>query len=202
LGLKTIHHRVTYPIIPRGASYPKIPGSESMGRLHITTSERGARAELLWKLLSGNVDRRGIRVITNTPARKLITNQKGEVVGVLAERDGEQISIMAKRGLILTCGGFEYDEAMKRDFLPCPFFALGIRGTLAMVLEWHKRSGLRYGICPPCQLLLVSRFPSMKLRSPLDSIAADLFTWTWMVGGFANENRTGVSRNVAGGVPL
>ena len=45
----------------------------------------------LWMLLANNVERRGIRVMTSTRAKELVTNEKGEVVGVIAERNGETI---------------------------------------------------------------------------------------------------------------
>jgi succinate dehydrogenase/fumarate reductase flavoprotein subunit len=68
--------------------------------------------------------------MTNTPAKELVTNEQGAVIGVIAEREGEKISVMAKRAVVLTSGGFEYNEAMKQSFLPCgPFYALGSPGN-------------------------------------------------------------------------
>lgn len=44
----------------------------------------------------------------------------GKVVGVRAERDGEEIVIRATRGVILGSGGFEKSEALREKYLPTP----------------------------------------------------------------------------------
>jgi succinate dehydrogenase/fumarate reductase flavoprotein subunit len=84
----------------------------------------------LWRLLTQNVERRGIKLMTNTPAKELTRSHKGEVTGVVAEREGQEISIQAKKAVILTCGSFEYNEAMKDTFLPLtPIYAIGNPGN-------------------------------------------------------------------------
>ena len=125
---------ILYPTI-KAPCWSNIPGGDAISWYNVRRSkgesEKGQYfgAEL-WKLLSTNVERRGIRVMTSTPAKELITNERGEVIGVNAERGGEKISILAKRAVILACGGFEYNEAMKQAFLPCgPFYALGSLGN-------------------------------------------------------------------------
>jgi len=44
----------------------------------------------------------------------------GRVVGVRAERDGNEVVIRATRGVILGSGGFEKSEAMREKYLPAP----------------------------------------------------------------------------------
>jgi 3-oxosteroid 1-dehydrogenase len=44
----------------------------------------------------------------------------GRVVGVRAERDGAEITIRARRGVILGSGGFEKSEALREKYLPSP----------------------------------------------------------------------------------
>ena len=44
----------------------------------------------------------------------------GKVVGVRAERDGEEIVIRATRGVILGSGGFEKSESLREKYLPTP----------------------------------------------------------------------------------
>ncbi|MBI4331486.1 MAG: FAD-dependent oxidoreductase [Chloroflexi bacterium] len=106
-----------------GASYPWLPGAEFMVKMKLR-KPAGTEDEVLWPLLSSNVEKRPIKVMTNTPAEDLITGPKGEVIGVRAQRGAGKVFIKAKKAVILTCGGFEYDEAMKNDYLPCrPFYA-------------------------------------------------------------------------------
>ena len=127
---------IFYPVCPTPC-WPSIPGSEFISQnYHIKRKEgEGEKREWfgnnLWNLLVTNVERRGITVMTNTPAKELVTNGKGEMIGVIAEKAGEQILIKAKRAVILSCGGFEYNGAMKQAFLPCggSFHALGNPGN-------------------------------------------------------------------------
>jgi 3-oxosteroid 1-dehydrogenase len=44
----------------------------------------------------------------------------GRVVGVRATRDGVEIAIRARRGVILGSGGFEKSEALREKYLPSP----------------------------------------------------------------------------------
>lgn len=43
-----------------------------------------------------------------------------EVVGVQCERDGQGVTYYARRAVILTCGGFEYNRRMREAFLDGP----------------------------------------------------------------------------------
>ncbi|RMI27998.1 FAD-binding protein [Nocardia stercoris] len=60
----------------------------------------------------------GIPLWLNTPMRSLITDERGAVIGVVAERDGREIRIRARAGVLLATGGFEYNDAMRKRYLP------------------------------------------------------------------------------------
>ncbi len=80
----------------------------------------------VWHLLNREVEKRGIKVMMSAPAKELVKNQEGEITGVIAEVEGKSIYIKAKKAVIMTCGGFEFDEALKWDNLsPKPIFSLG-----------------------------------------------------------------------------
>jgi succinate dehydrogenase/fumarate reductase flavoprotein subunit len=121
---------VTYPT-SGFPCWPNVPGWEHTELLRVaggTADELPAMP--LWRLLTQNVERRGIKLMTNTPAKELTRSHKGEVTGVVAEREGQEISIQAKKAVILTCGSFEYNEAMKDTFLPLtPIYAIGNPGN-------------------------------------------------------------------------
>jgi succinate dehydrogenase/fumarate reductase flavoprotein subunit len=53
-----------------------------------------------------------------TPAKELIQAPSGEILGVRAASAGKPILIKARRGVILGCGGFEFDFEMAKQFLP------------------------------------------------------------------------------------
>ena len=73
----------------------------------------GAR---LFKVVYDNVNTRKIEVMLATPAKELITNSDGEVIGLVAEHEGKALRIKAKKGVILACGGYENDDAMKLQY--------------------------------------------------------------------------------------
>ncbi len=133
LGGETVIYQnpvVTYPT-SGFPCWPNVPGWEHTELRRVaggTTDELPAMP--LWRLLTDNVERRGIKVITNTPVKELVTNPKGEVVAVNAEREGNEVSIQAKKAVILACGSFEYNEEMKETFLPVtPLYAIGNPGN-------------------------------------------------------------------------
>src|SRR3990172_7570583 len=70
----------------------------------------GAR---LFKMVYDNVNLRKIEVLLSTPAKRLITNSQGEVLGVVAESGSRPLTIRARKAVIVTTGGFENNEKMK-----------------------------------------------------------------------------------------
>ncbi|MBI2907460.1 MAG: FAD-binding protein [Chloroflexi bacterium] len=101
---------------PHPAEYPDMPSHEGMIRYHLRGGGHG-----LVRLLSAQIKAKNIPVLYETAARKLLTNPSGRIVGVLAEdRSGDEtrkVAIGASRGVILSCGGFEFNEVMKLNYL-------------------------------------------------------------------------------------
>ena len=72
----------------------------------------------LYRCLADTVRDRGVQVLYGTPAKELVQNPTTkEVVGVIAVHEGQRIAIKAKRGVILTCGGFEFNLEMQATYL-------------------------------------------------------------------------------------
>ncbi|SEM24235.1 FAD-binding protein [Rhodococcus maanshanensis] len=59
----------------------------------------------------------GVPLWLNTALQSLVTDESGAVVGVVAERNGAQVRIRARRGVLLASGGFEYNEEMRKRYL-------------------------------------------------------------------------------------
>lgn len=78
-----------------------------------------------WALAEDGVKtlRPEIDVLYATPATDLI-KQDGRIIGVVAQQDGKEIRICANRGVVLACGGYEYNLPMRRAFLEGP----GVKG--------------------------------------------------------------------------
>jgi succinate dehydrogenase/fumarate reductase flavoprotein subunit len=122
---------VSYPTMIPGAGFPRVRGSECVAKYNIKgNSQEGKPSQRLWNFLTGLVAKRGIKVLTSTPAKELISTPDGEVVGVKSEREGRLINIKARKAMILTCGGYENDPRMKWDYLPVkPALFLGTPGN-------------------------------------------------------------------------
>ena len=119
----------TSPHLPRltmeeGAKYLRgggPPDFEIIARREADDIRCGGPA-LVASLLKGLLDR-GVAVETGTAARDLVVVD-GEVVGVQVEHDGNVEMIGAKRGVVLACGGFEWNKDMVRAFIGREVFPL------------------------------------------------------------------------------
>ena len=56
----------------------------------------------------------------NTEMKELVQDDSGRICGVVAERDGKTIRIQASKAVVLACGGFEHNQAMREKYLPAP----------------------------------------------------------------------------------
>jgi 3-oxosteroid 1-dehydrogenase len=54
----------------------------------------------------------------NSPMTSLITDADGTVAGAVVEREGRDIRVRARRGVILASGGFDHDMAWRKEHLP------------------------------------------------------------------------------------
>ena len=63
----------------------------------------------------------GVETLTDTPAQRLITEEDSDgtkkVLGVVALHKGKEIRIRARKGVLLSAGGFDWNFTMKRHFL-------------------------------------------------------------------------------------
>lgn len=121
------------------AGFAEVKGAESMDK-HCITPREGGKSDDFWAgvrgaqyfgVLSDSVELdRGIEVLLETPATRLITNAGGEVVGIAASSGGAEIAIKAKRGVILTTGGYEYNQEMLQNNVKgYPIYAAGSPGN-------------------------------------------------------------------------
>ncbi|MEJ9080626.1 FAD-dependent oxidoreductase [Gordonia malaquae] len=54
----------------------------------------------------------------STPMESLVTDETGAVTGVEVTRDGDRLTLTARRGVILATGGFEHNQEMRDAYLP------------------------------------------------------------------------------------
>jgi len=79
-------------------------------------------AALIARLFKGLLER-GVTTLLSTPAKELVLRD-GDVIGVRAESEGKSLSIGARRGVVLACGGFEWDPELVRTHLGYTVYAL------------------------------------------------------------------------------
>jgi succinate dehydrogenase/fumarate reductase flavoprotein subunit len=70
----------------------------------------------LFKVVHDNVDARGIEIRLSTAAKRLITQDSGEVRGIWIEGPDGLKSVKCNKGVILACGGFEAAPELQRQF--------------------------------------------------------------------------------------
>lgn len=63
------------------------------------------------------MQRRGIPLLLGTRLDRLERGADGRIVGVRARRNGQELSIPARRGVILAAGGFESNQPMRDRYL-------------------------------------------------------------------------------------
>ena len=124
-----------------GASFPQLPDSDSVEKRMIT-GKNTEDENSFWSFLRQNVEKRKIEVWYNSGARELLTDLNGEVIGAVINKNGENISVKASRAVILTCGGFEFNDWMKMNFLKgYPYFSLGTPGNTGDGIKMAQRVG-------------------------------------------------------------
>jgi succinate dehydrogenase/fumarate reductase flavoprotein subunit len=116
----------------------------------------GAR---LFKMVVDNIALRKIDVLFSTPARGLVIDPGGEVLGVAADRSGKEVRIKARKAVILCSGGFENNPEMKLQYFQAqPVYPVYLGNTgdgIAMAQKagaalwhmWHFHGG--YGFKYP-----------------------------------------------------
>ena len=77
---------------------------------------RGKGGGLIAPLLKGLLDR-AVDVRVSTPALELVTDANRAVIGVVVGGDGGECRIGARKGVVLACGGFEWNAEMVKTFI-------------------------------------------------------------------------------------
>ena len=105
-----------------GAEHPGFEGAEAIVAVQPGgVAERLAAAAgggpRLFEGLAAAVTRRDIPILWDTAAARLIQDADGRVTGLTASHNGQTITLGARHGVVLACGGYEFDEELKRDHL-------------------------------------------------------------------------------------
>lgn len=124
-----------------GAAFPQLPGSESIEKRMITGNNT-AEENAFWNFLRSQVERRSIQVWNSSPAKELLIDSGGALIGAVIQKEGKELFVRARRAVILTCGGFEFDEWMKMNYLKgYPYYSFGSPGNTGDGIRMAQRVG-------------------------------------------------------------
>jgi succinate dehydrogenase/fumarate reductase flavoprotein subunit len=124
-----------------GAAFPQLAGAEVIEKCMVT-GPNSEQENSFWNFLHSQVKGRKIQVWKNSPAKELCTNSQGGVIGALIEKEGQEKAVKAKKAVILTCGGFEFDEWMKINYLKgYPYYSFGSPGNSGDGIRMAQRVG-------------------------------------------------------------
>src|SRR6202790_5449923 len=116
-----------------------------------------------WKLFERLVKQRPIRILYETPGRELIQHDiTKEILGVRAQRGNESITVKASKAVVLTCGGFENNQQMIRDYLPGAPYCFTSR------TPYNESDGITMAMSVGADLWHMNNYagPSMALKVP------------------------------------
>lgn len=88
-------------------------GMDPVKRLHFAKAGGTSLIQNIEKFANG----KGMQIMLETPATELITNDKGDVVGVVAQGKDGKVTIHAKK-VILASGGYAKSEELLKRFIP------------------------------------------------------------------------------------
>ena len=124
-----------------GAAFPQLPGAGAIEKRMITGTN-DAEENSLWKFLRSQVEGRQVPIWHSSPGRDLLTDANGAVTGAVVQKEGKDLTVKAGRAVILTCGGFEYDDWLKANYLKgYPYYSLGSPGNTGDGVRMAQRVG-------------------------------------------------------------
>lgn len=98
-------------------------GSVPFGRtLYMTIDGQIGYGYGTYQVFRAAAEQLGIEILFDTAGKELVTNEKGEVIGLLADSAGTEIAIKANKGVILGTGGFDHDRTWTKHFLRGPIY--------------------------------------------------------------------------------
>lgn len=78
----------------------------------------GSSGADIFAALSATVESEGVEVLLSTPGRRLVVGDDGRVVGIIAEGSDGEMAIKARKGVVLTAGGFGNNDEMLNAYYP------------------------------------------------------------------------------------
>jgi succinate dehydrogenase/fumarate reductase flavoprotein subunit len=145
---------------PVGIEFPDLPGSGCVHKFHDCPTYGYSYT---WKRFESLVKQRPIPILYETPGKELIQHPvTREILGVRARRRDESIAVKARQGVVLSCGGFENNQEMIRNYLP------GIPYCYTSGSPYNEGDGITMAMSVGADLWHMNNYagPSMALKVP------------------------------------
>jgi succinate dehydrogenase/fumarate reductase flavoprotein subunit len=145
---------------PVGIEFPDLPGSDCVHKFHDGPTYGYSYT---WKLFERLVKERPIPILYETPARELIQHDiTREILGVRVQQGNRSITVKARKAVVLTCGGFENNQQMIRDYLP------GVPYCHTSGTPYNEGDGITMAMSVGADLWHMNNYagPSMALKVP------------------------------------
>ncbi len=145
---------------PVGIEFPDLPGADCVHKFHDGPTYGYSYT---WQRFESLVKQRPITVLYETPGQELIQHDiTKEILGVRARQGGRPIAVKARKAVVLTCGGFENNQAMIRDYLP------GVPYCYTSGTPYNEGDGITMAMSVGADLWHMNNYagPSMALKVP------------------------------------
>lgn len=113
--------------------FPEFPGGKPEGRslVPISTIEGVSGGGALMRMMQQAGEERGVQYMFSTPAKRLVVDDSGAVVGVVAETEDGEINVRALRGVVMATGSFDHNAEMVSAFLRGPlYYSSAVKSSL------------------------------------------------------------------------
>ncbi|HYC47856.1 MAG TPA: FAD-dependent oxidoreductase [Burkholderiales bacterium] len=126
-------------VLSANAAFPEFPGAARSGyavvrstytgkydedaltgRSKDTAKSEKQSGEAFHACMLTGVQSRNVPIHYGVAAKELITDERGAITGVLAERGSQRLTYRARRAVIIASGGYEYNVRMRKAFLDGP----------------------------------------------------------------------------------
>ena len=143
---------------PVGIEFPDLPGADCVHKFHDGPTYGYSYT---WQLFERLVKQRPISILYETPARSLVQHPiTKEILGVRSQRGDRSIHVKAGKAVVLTCGGFENNQEMIRNYLP------GIPRCYTSGTPYNEGDGITMAMSVGADLWHMNNYagPSMALK--------------------------------------
>jgi hypothetical protein len=140
--------------------YPDIEGSEGCA---VYMHDGIFGQSHLYELLKDSADSLGCTFEYNTRASQLVFDpDTKEVFGIKADQEGITISIKARKGVILACGGFENNKDMVQTY-----HAIGYWDLIPLGTPYNRGDGIKMALSVGADLWHMNSFANSWLGVPV-----------------------------------